>query len=319
MSEWTFKNGISNKLVDADPRWISAIETALQSKATPLQSGYHVNTGAITKNGNIVIGSNHEMAITDTITHGEEAVIAAALEKYGMDDKIQVIAFAGLGGGEIPASCGNCRDALKQYTDVENLIMINAPKEGGEAVFVPGKVFFKDDFTKLSESPFQEYKEILHAQLADFMAYDIYSKKPNPNMYGAAIVCEDGDVFRGSFRGNVSYHPVLPISAAIGNLRDSRDYSKRFKVKCIVVASENHIPNVLYKDRQDALEFAEAMQALNGKKGKSLDVYLVSYSITKEYSHKIFHTDTNEWLPHAFSPSRLGLEDKMVEAYRNIL
>src|SRR3989338_169019 len=97
---WNFINGLDKKPIDSvNPIWISALEAALQSQATPFQSGYHVNTGGATRNGKIVSGANHEMAITDTITHGEEAVIANALGQYGKDDPLQVIVFTGLGGG----------------------------------------------------------------------------------------------------------------------------------------------------------------------------------------------------------------------------
>ncbi|MEK6857905.1 MAG: hypothetical protein AABX39_04940 [Nanoarchaeota archaeon] len=304
MPEWKFINGLNNKEINSfDPMWLYALEAALESRATPLQSGYHVNTGAVTKRGNVVLGSNHEIAVTDTITHGEEAVIVAALEKYGKDDPIQIIAFAGLGGGTIGSPCGNCRDAIKQYTDLDNLVVINAPRDGGVAVVVQGKVFFKDTYEEIKG---KEKAQILYSQAryqalkAEKSSYDIYLVESSPKIYGAAVVCENGAVFRGSFRGNVAYHPDLPISAAISNFRDGSDDPTRRNVSSIVVAATETVPDVMYKDRQDSLEFAEAIQALNSKSGIPLQIYLVHAN-----EQKVFKTDTNEWLPFSFSPKNL--------------
>lgn len=316
MIKWNFINGIDNKELGFNLKWTYALEAALESKATPIQSGYHVNTGAITKKGKIVLGSNHEMAITDTITHGEEAVIASALEKYGKDDPIQVIAFAGLGGGNIGSPCGNCRDAIRQYTDLNELVVVNASKDGGLAVVVPGRVFFKNEYTEIEGD---KRRQILlseasqQALKAEKTSYDIYLTKSSPKIYGAAIMCENGSVFRGSFRGNVAYHPDLPISAAIANFRDGSDNLSRKNVASIIVASKETVPDVMYKDRQDALEFAEGIQSLNKRSGIPLPVYLVN-----ESEKKVFKTDTYEWLPFSFSPKHLGLENSVAKGYEKL-
>ncbi len=314
---WNFINGLDKKPIDSvNPIWISALEAALQSQATPFQSGYHVNTGGATRDGKIVSGANHEMAITDSITHGEEAVIAAALDQYGKDDPLQVIAFIASEGGKIASPCGNCRDAIKQYTDLDNLVIINAPRDEGVAVVVPGRAFFKDSFDEitgdgkkglLSSAGFSE------AVKAEKNAYGIYLSEASPRVYGAAIECVNGAVFRGSFRGNVAYHPDLPISAAIANFRDGSDDPTRIKVRSIIVAAAAR-PEVLYKDRQDALEFAEAVQSLSGKSGQALPVYLIDAG-----NNRVFRTDTSEWLPFSFSPQHLGLANAVADGYRRIL
>ncbi|MEK6942656.1 MAG: cytidine deaminase [Nanoarchaeota archaeon] len=317
MPKWNFINGLDNQVIESvDPRWVSALEVALTSQATPDQSGYHVNAGGVTKKGNFVSGSNHEMAITDTVTHGEEAVIVAALETFGREDPIEVIAFAGLGGGEIASPCGNCRDSIRQYADPNNLVIINAPREGGKAVLVPGRAYFKSDFIEVKETGELRFAAIKQAVLAEQSAYDIYSTKSSPKIYGAVIACENGSIFRGSFRGDVAYHPDLPISAAIANFRDGSDDPSRKSIREIVVASTGSIPDVMYKDRQHALELAEAMQSLNGRSGNPLPVYLVNMG--NDGSMKIFKTDTNEWLPHRFSPKHLGLEGAMAGSYAKL-
>ncbi|MDD4878144.1 MAG: hypothetical protein PHO02_03855 [Candidatus Nanoarchaeia archaeon] len=315
MPKWNFINGLTKEAIrSVNPLWASAIKASLKSKATPLQSNYHVNTGAVTRNGKIVLGSNHEMAITDTITHGEEAVIAAALEKYGKDDPIQVIAFAGAEGEEIGSPCGNCRDAIRQYADLDNLVIINAPTAGGTAVVVPGNAYFKNDFAEANAEEkawLLESDALAQALKAEKTAYDVYLAKSSPKIYGAAIACDNGLVFRGSYRGDVAYHPELPISAAIGNFRDGSDDACRKSVKMIVVASAGSMPDVMYKDRQHALEFAEAIQSLNNKSGIPLPVYLAN-------GRQVFKTDTNEWLPFRFSPKHLGLEKAIAGGYEKL-
>ena len=320
MPKWNFINGLDHSFIEnVDIRWVYALDVALKSRATPYQSGYHVNTGAVTKDGHIVSGSNHEMAITDTVTHGEEAVIVAALEKSGGDDPIQVIAFVGLDAG-LPSSCGNCRDAIKQYTNIENLIMICGPRDGGEAIVLPGALLFKDEFTEMKS---KEKKEILNSEAvtqalrAEQIAYNVYSTALSPPIYGATIECENGLVFRGSFRGDVAYHPVLPISAAITNFRDGSDDLERRFVKRIVVVARGKVPSVQYKDRQHALEFAEAINSLNGRLGEPLPVYLVNIGDTSKKC-QVFRTDTNDWLPYAFSPQHLGLESEIVNGIRKL-
>lgn len=318
MAKWEFIDGLTQKAIEQpDKKWFSAIRAALKSKATPLQSNYHVNAGAVTRSGKVVSGSNHEMAITDTITHGEEAVIAAALEKYGIDEPIQVIAFAGLEGGHIASPCGNCRDAIKQYADLDNLVIINAARTGGKAVVVPGSAYFKSSFNEpdndIEKSRILCSNGLKQALKAEQAAYDTYLTKTSPLLYGAAIVCENGLVFRGSYRGDVAYHPELPISAAIGNFRDGSDDITRKSIIWLVVASASHIPDVMYKDRQHALEFAEAIQSLNKKSGIPLPVYLVNAA-----ESRVLKTDTHEWLPFSFSPKHLGLENEIAAGYEKL-
>ena len=305
MMMWTFIDGITRQQVTPSESWFSAISAALKSHATPDQSGYHVNAGAVSRDGHIVFGANHEMAKNDTVTHGEEAVISALTSQYP-DDLIHVLAFVGV-GGTIASPCGNCRDALKRYADLENLVIINAPKNGGESIVVCGKEFYKESFTAVPHpGMILASNGLVAARKAERDAYDVYSKNSLP-AYGAAIVC-DGCIFRGSYHGNVAYHPNLPISAAIGNFRDSDDPARKNVLSIIVAAEE--MPVVHYKDRQDALEFAEAMQALNGREGP-LPVYIVA-------GDDIYKTDTEEWLPYPFSPSHLGMQDRIVEGYRKL-
>lgn len=318
MPKWEFVDGFTREKISfIDSRWTSALEIALKSKATPTQSGYFVNAGGITKNGNVSFGGNHEMGITDTSTHGEEAVISYALDQYGKEDPIQIIAYAGLeDGGLVVGSCGNCRDIIKEYTDLENLVIINGPRVGGRASVIPGKSFFKENFRKLegNNMGFIKYSNgVIQALKAEKHSYDIYLTKSSPKIYGASIVCENGEVFRGGFRGGVSYHPVLPLSSAIENFRNSSDDPERKNVVSIIFASEKGVPNVLYKDRQDGMEFAQAIQSINKKSEVPITVYLVDAK-----NKEVYKTNTEEWLPYAFSPKNLGLEKETAKGYEKL-
>jgi cytidine deaminase len=320
MLEWKFINGITKESMMSSNEYLLAINAAFKSRATPFQSKYHVNTGALTQNNNVVFGSNHEMAITDTITHGEEAVIANALENYGPNDKIKIIAFLSNNEEEIGSPCGNCRDSIKQYTDLDNLIIINAPRNGGTATIMPGRAYFKNEYEEIPASKREKIlKSIVlkEALAAEKIAYTTYLTQDSPNIYGAAIQCENGLTFKGSFRGNVAYHPSLPISSAISNFRDGSNNSSRKWIDSIIVASTSGIPEVMYKDRQDALEFTEAMQTLAGRSRTPLPIYLVNAKNGLE-SAELFETNSSEWLPFSFSPEHLGLADQVAKGYEKL-
>ncbi len=321
MPNWTFVNGLTGeKIEDADLKLSSALNWARASRATPYQSNYYVNTGAITQEGHGVCGSNHEIGITETLTHGEEAVIARALDEFGEKDPIEVIAFAckrdppvGIG---IP--CGNCRDAIQRYTNLEKLVIVNGAELGGEAVVVPGKAFFFDDFKKINYEDEMPVSAVEGGQaiFGLMQAYNIYcNPETTPSLYGAAIVCENGDIFRGSYRGDAAYHSIYPISSAIENFRNGSDDAERLNVKRIVIATADKNFKIPYRDRQHALEFAEAINSLNGKK-EPLPVYIFTQG--RDNQLDVFKTDTNEWLPLRFSPGHLGLDGKMAEAYKKL-
>jgi cytidine deaminase len=323
MPKWTFINGLTEEKIkglDEMCTWTRALEIALESRATPDQSNYYVNVGAVTKSGSGVYGSNHEIGITETITHGEEAVIARALDEFGREDTIKVIAFVGLAPARIPSPCGNCRDAIKKYINLEKLVIVNGPREGGEAIIVPGKAYFFEEFKIASKKDFERIsksKALEQALIGKETAYDIYlNEKTSPPVYGAAIVCENGEIFRGSYRGDAAYHSVYPISSAIENFRNSSDNPDRLNVKRIVLATEINF-EIPYKDRQHALEFAEAIQSLNGKSGKPLPVYIVRLN-NQLIVQDILKTNTSEWLPLRFSPGHLGLESAMTEGYKKL-
>ncbi len=288
-------------------KYSELIELAAESRPTPTQSGYPVHSAAMTESGIMVKGSNHEHGITDTLTHGEEGAIVAALEKAGEHDLIKIIAFASQYEG-MANPCGNCRDVIAQYCS-KDLIIISGKKEGGLVTVVSRNEYFFDDFERLKPSDLVSIAGFFEALRAEKAAYDIYTSPEK--LYGAAIVSQNDMVFRGSFRGDVAYHAVNPISAAICNFRDSSDDPERLDVREIVIVSTNHQPKVPYKERQHALEFAEGIQAYNNRSGQPLPVRLYQVDKQQDMVKKGWKTDTYQWYPYPFSPAHLGMEDKL--------
>lgn len=322
MLHWTFKDGMSGLPIVAKKEWIKSLKASLCSHPTPNQSGYFVRTGATTKKGNVVFGGNHEIGIAETITHGEEAVIARALDEFGPDDPIEVIAFTTDYNAGIGSPCGNCRDAIYAYTNLHKLVVIEGQKNGGEAIVVKGKIFFKD-VRKLSHPDKNEIGRLLQSKgflsaLCGFdIAYDIYSKTKK-HIYGVAIVSENGLVFRGSLREDASYHSVYPISSAIETFRNSSDDLERFFVKEIVIVSKTDVPDVLYKDRQHAMEFAEAIGSMRGNHKTPIPVFIISFDEKKREAKEAYRTNTTEWLPYRFSAGNFGMSEKMKEGFKKL-
>lgn len=316
-SKWRFVNPITNNdLAETEDhalleKYSELIGLAAGSKPTPRQSGYPVHTAAMTESGIMVKGSNHEHGVTDTLTHGEEGAIAAALEEAGENDPVKIIAFASP-HEKLITPCGNCRDIIAEYCSKE-LVIVSGRKEGGLAYVMPGKEYFLDNFRRLKLSGLEDtitFKGFLGALKAERTAYDIYTSPEK--IYGAAIVTQKGEVFRGSFRGDVAYHAVCPISAAISNFRDGSDDPGRLNVKEMVIASTCHQPKIPYKERQHMLEFAEGIQAYNNKSGQPLPVKIFQADEQGQVI-KGWKTDTNQWYPLPFSPAHLGMENKLKE------
>jgi cytidine deaminase len=314
---WIFKDGITGRIYDnIDERWLRAIEAAGRANPTPFQSGYHVKWGAITASGIAVYGSNHEMAKSDTIAHAEEEVILASIKDSSQGDPIEICASLAPGPDGIVNPCGNCRDALKDYSNLENLVVIGASVPKRTAVIIPGLAYFKRTFREVDRAGLQTLRKsqgVMKALTMEKRAIDLSSTSVSPLAYGAAIECENGLSFGGSFRGSIAYHSVLPISSAIEVWRNgSSDHKRRF-VSCLLVHSAEGMPEVFYKDRQDALEFAEAIQMINDRPGVPLPVYLID-----SFGSRAWRTDTNEWLPYPFSSRNLGIKEKLVEEYQKL-
>lgn len=299
------------------------IQFATKSKATPYQSNYFVKTAAMTQSGKFVIGSNHEMALTETITHGEEAVIARALDNYGDQDKIVTIAFEGPtnedGKAYIGSPCGNCRDSIEQYCDMDALVLLEGSSKKGPISYMPGNRFFFEDYETARKTPGNE-AGFLQAKKGLHTAYDyLVPKEKQDQLYGAAILTEDGRIFRGSFKGDAAFHAVNPISAALCNLRDSADDPERINLKEVYVVGKKQKPKVLYKDRQHLLEMVEAMRIYKGDDPLE-PIPITLYQLGgRNQVQKAWKTDSQEWLPHSFSAAAFGMDKKIKEGIEKLV
>lgn len=322
--KWEFFQGpeCKEKISDPDERWTQALEAALHSRATPRQSGYHVHTGGVTQSGEVVFGANHEIGITSTSAHGEEDMINHAVNIYGEEDPVEIIAFAGLGGGEIiPPHCGNCRDVINEYTSINQLTVINGPKEGGRAIVMPGSTYFNDTFPEVTnDTLIQEINNsegLDEAVAAVKRSYDIQATDKTPTRYGAAIVMGD-DTFSGSFLGDTAYHSIYPLAAAIIHYRESKRRCKENSlIKEIYITAPEDNFKVMYRDRQHILEFTQGSQLFNNQQQSNVPIFLISTDSRDEIT-QIRKTNTDEWLPYPFSPANLGLESELARGFGKI-
>lgn len=287
------------------------LKVAAKANPTPEQSKFEVKTSAMSDTGRMVKGSNHEHGICEA-THGEEAVVSAIIEKAGRNAKVRAIGFAK--EEELPKiePCGNCRDVVKQYGTEDIVLVAGSPKGGKISLVEARKSYFFEDFYPLASSGALKdanLQAIAEARMAEHQASSQYTTQER--VYGAAIVCRNGAIFRGSLRGDVSYHTAYPVSEAIATLRNSSKDSNRLDVAELVVVRTGGKPNVPYRDRQHFLEFTEMTAAL-GRTGP-MPVKLYELNARGE-AVRGWQTDSKEWLPNPFSVMQLGMEEQLKSA-----
>jgi len=276
------------------------------SKQTPSQSGFYVKTAGLTQSGKTVLGGNMEYGLCSAI-HGEESVIANWAQACSLDDRISAIAFASEDvGPDSPwvTSCGNCRDLVREYCDPEGFFLDGNP-DGLYRKYPFSKLFF-DAFHQIDNIRRRvTSKAIESAVNAMQRSYDIYSGAT----YGASIITDSG-VFSAGFEGDVAYHPTLPIRNAITCLKYASSEKGRFNTKQVVIAGPKAL-DVPYKDRQYLFEFVDGLRA-GGIRKAPLEVYLIP-ATGADIQMEAWKTDSDEWLPFPFSPSVLGMDEKMKE------
>lgn len=285
------------------------LDAANRSKQTPLQSGFNVRTAALTKSGKTVLGGNMEYGLTSAI-HGEESVIANWLQACSIDDKIVAIAFASdedvKEDSQWVTSCGNCRDLVKQYCD-PNGIFIEGKPDGLFRHYHFSKLYFDSfhplELEKLDNAVPQEALD--SALRAMRLSYDIYTGKT----YGASIITPSY-MFSAGIEGDVAYHPTLPLRNVITCLKYGTYNRKELNAEKVIVAGPKAL-DVPYKDRQYLFEFVELLRAA-GLRKEPVEVYIIETNEADE-PKRAWKTDSDEWLPFPFSPSVLGMEEKMKE------
>jgi len=283
---------------------------AKEAKAYPHQSGYFVQTAGLAEDGTEYVGGNKEYGFSDAFVHGETAVISGM--KDITDSPIKAIAWYRKEGELVTHEsfgrpCGNCRDVMNAYC-TPDLVLLNGNETG--IVFTQLKDFLFEDFGLIDSSRI-DGRGIEEALSAADAGIDTYLPETTKlGMYGAALVAEDGTVWSGTHYSNAGYDSVTPVMSAV--LHWMNDYPKRrvserhLKLSKLVVAGGWKMVSPLYRDRQAILELDEILRRYNGN-DEPLRVEIVRF----DDKVKVFVTDTDEWLPHPFSPGAFRMDDVM--------
>lgn len=290
--------------------YIKLVLKAKEAKAYPQQSGYFVKTAGLTEDGTEYLGGNKEYGFSDAFVHGETAVISGMRDIT--ESPLKAIAWYEKEGHLVTANsigrpCGNCRDVMNTYCSPD-LVLLNGNESG--VVFTKLKDFLFEDFRHVDMNSVSK-AGVENALLAAEVSVDIYlSEKKKHQMYGAALVSEDGTVWRGTHYTNAGYDSVTPVISAVLNWMN--DYpvcqvsEKHLKLSRLVIAGGSEMISPLYRDRQAILELDEVLRRYTGN-NRPLRVEIVKVGDRVE----AFETDTNEWLPYPFSPGAFRMDDVM--------
>ena len=286
---------------------VELIHAAKHAESDPYQSGFHVKTAAMTEDGDVVIGANHENSFSDAYAHGETAVISQIDSQFGRIG-IRGMVFYNksfdLDDLNI-APCGACRDVLEQRTGT-NLLL----GEGNERILAASRLenFVKHDFRETWTDPIDPVgaREAINALDRGFDSY--MPQELRPLVYGASLVSENGSVYRGALYTNSGYDAIPPGLAAVQSWQGTvGDRDKKFEdLRSVTFARYGHLPDPLNRDRQAILELDEQLRQINDR-AEPLRVLLLNVNpVTKEIV-QVAKTDTEEWLPRPFSAASFGM------------
>lgn len=283
---------------------------AKEARAYPHQSGFFVRTAGLAKDGTEYLGGNKEYGFSDAFIHGETAVLSGVRD--ATDSPLEAIAWYKKEGELVTADscgrpCGNCRDILSRYCSPD-LYLLNGNETG--VVVAQLKNYLFDNFLPAEIFSVSEVG-VVNALVAEGAAVDVYlPEELKGKMYGAALVTEDGKVWRGSHYTNVGYDSVTPVMAAILNWKNNfpaRDeLDKHLRLSRLVIAGGSEMINPFYRDRQAILELDEILRRYKGD-NTPLRVEIIKLGQKAE----AFVTDTDEWLPKPFSPGAFRMDDVM--------
>lgn len=302
-------------LTDEEIRRFSfLIHEASLARAYPDQSGFFVKTAGITEGGKLWTGGNKEFADSDTIAHGETAVVSGIRDMT--NERIEAIAWyrdKETGPLDFGRPCGNCRDALLKFCDPE-LVLLN----GNERTFV---------YTRLKDFLFEDFKEaeipsranglyVDAGYIAREAGIDIYlPEEMKPRTYGAVLVAENGDFWRGSLYSNDGYDSITPVLGAVLNYQYNYPVGRidrdKLSLRKLVVVGVGLMPHIYYRDRQALLGLDEALRRFTGK-ADPMEVEIIN--VAGDYwesgrVNKIYKTDSEEWLPHPFTAGAFRRDD----------
>jgi cytidine deaminase len=302
---FSFKDPQPQLTIEKKGAYSSLLLAAKDAKAFPSQSGFYVRTGALTESGLIITGGNIEYALSDAFVHGETSVIAGTLAKKGKEDPIKAIGFYSPDAAENPPSpCGNCRDVIHEHCDPDLVLLTGSEKRMS---LTPFKEYLFDSFAEVDPNSLEAVGHsdaalALNQALSTYLPDSMKSK-----LYGAALVTEGGNTYRGSFYSNAAYDSSPPLFNAIQTWRNT---DSDLSLSKVVIASSKDIADPSYRDRQALLEFDEAIMLATGRK-KSLPIELVTFDPNNKQVINAAMTDSREWIPHPFSPKDFGMDQAL--------
>jgi cytidine deaminase len=318
---------LTNELI-FDQNYQKVLEIAMNAKATPAQSNYHVRSGAMTKSGRFFHAGNHEYSITRSM-HGEETLVANVLEAVGPNDPIVSLGFVGHDEGGIAAPCGNCRDILRQYISPEAVVLYGS-EEGGKATVMPFSRYIVEDFIEIKgargslsilASEFKSHSIIFAVQDALKKAdasWDIYTSKDQ--VYGASLEFKrSNDTFSRVSAGletTVAYHPTLPIQGVVSALDFTEDKWPS-EIGRLFLISRHGMPQVPYLDRQALQELSDRINSLRDE-SQPIPIWLFHMN-DENNIQAAWVTDSDEWYPYPFSAAKLLGKDDLRCRMKEIL
>lgn len=293
---------------------------AAEAKAVPYQSNFFVLTGIAVAPGpwlsqgdtGVLTAGNYEYGLSNGI-HGEEAAVSRVLATYGRVP-IEAIAFYdpdpahSVNKDTDAAPCGACRDKLMPYCSPDMMFI-----QGGVGDMVSithfrdylfgVEQFEKVDPTRLDQIGWQEAAYALENGIGGFLPPEM--KK---NLYGAAIVAQDGTVWASGHYTNAGYDAVDPILGAIEAWRSS----PKEGVRKLVLVGANGLPDPLYSGRQAILELWEG---LNQRTGNRFPLPVEHINIDPQTGLVTGAALTNSaiLLPHPFSAGTFDMQDALTD------
>lgn len=307
------KAGLSS---EQEKKYINLVSRAREAKAYPYQSGYHVRAAALAKDGTVYAGGNKEYALSDAFAHGETAVISGL--KDLTDSPIEALAWYLESKNDTSISqeygrpCGNCRDVMSEYCGAD-FVLLTGNEKG--MVYTKLKDFLFEDFSSLELAKVDRRAAGLALKAAR-KSVDVYLPDAlKLNTYGAVLISEYHNIWAGSLYSNAGFDSVTPVLSAVLSWRNSYPEGKisdtHLRLKKLVIASPYEVPSPFYRDRQAILEIDEILRRYTGKTNP-LPVEIVHATFNDD--DKIVPVDaritnTEEWLPHPFTPGAFRMDD----------
>lgn len=321
MSEWKLSGarftGDKVEKTPFTPPYISyardidhAIRVAAMTKlADPQQSKYVVGGGIGYFGQEKYTAGNTEygLATADHMEQRAKATHEFNQGKIGFDKPAILAIVVGQEGG-YAGCCGNCRDVLRDTPGaVEHLTIVNAFREGGDAIVYPFKDLLVDAYPKVNRLADDERVAIHHAIEEAFnprTSFDIYSQSPaaDRRRYVLQIGQDDKDLTWGHDSDHAFHTTTAAEVARIMMRLDGNPFFDR--ALFIGEETDGSPPDVLYRDRQALLAINLDQELLLGQEINPR-VTLATYNKQKEIAG-VWHTTVKDMLPLPFTPKNFG-------------